>query len=69
VIVLKWLIYQAVIDLAADIAHARAVVVYYKHLPTAGLVKIAPLRLALLEVLIHVIHMPDSGLSRLTFSM
>jgi NADPH:quinone reductase-like Zn-dependent oxidoreductase len=37
-------------DLTADIAHAGAVVTNHEHLPTAGLVEIAPLSLALFDV-------------------
>jgi len=43
----KWLIPQAVIDLAADIAHAVTVVTDVKYTSTAGLIEIAPFSLAL----------------------
>ena len=58
------LIPQAVIDLAADIAHAGAVVTHHEHPPAAGLVEIAPLGLALLEVFIHIaLHFHKMGRS------
>jgi len=37
-----------------DIAQAGAIITYYKHPSTTGLVEIAPLGMALLEVFIHI---------------
>ena len=55
------------IDHAADIAHAGAVVAHHEHALSAGLVEIAPLGLALLDVLIRVNHTLDSGLVLVVF--
>jgi hypothetical protein len=49
----------AVIDLTADIAYAGAVIAPHTQPTTAGLMKIAPFRLALLEVLIRIAFIPD----------
>ena len=55
-----------VIDLAADIAHARAVIAQDIHAPIVGLINITPLGLALFEVLVHVaLHFHEMGCSLL----
>lgn len=45
---------RAVINFAADIAHIGAVITHHKHLPTACLVEIAPLGMALLDIFIQI---------------
>jgi hypothetical protein len=53
---------QAVIDLAADIAHGRAVIADYKQPASAGLVEVAPFGLALFDILVGIpLHLNKQG--------
>lgn len=51
---MKLAVVKAVIDLAADITHAGAVITHHKHPAVTGLVEIVSLGLALLDVLIRI---------------